>query len=169
MIYGLFFHAVHPALAALNLTGLIRGIWSISGGFFGVILKKKYSALLGNIIPSIVEMSFSTWGIYNLIYGISEGIATELIFLLIGYNKANFITMIIANLTASTISFIVDLFTFHLLVLSVYANLFRLVTDLMSTFVFSIIVVIIINYLLKLGYLNQYSIAHSTDNHKTDN
>jgi energy-coupling factor transport system substrate-specific component len=161
MIYGIFFHAIHPALAALNLTGLVRGIWSISGGFFGVVLRKKYSAFLGNLLPSIVEMSFSTWGIYNLIYGVIEGVAAELLFILFGYNKASFRTMLIANLSSSTVSFIIDLFIFHLFRFSFSANLFRLVTDLTSTILFSIPVIITIKYLLKLGYLDQYAIGQA--------
>ncbi len=168
MIYGIFFHAIHPALAALNLTGLVRGIWSISGGFFGLVLRKKYSAFLGNLLPSIVEMSFSIWGIYNLIYGIAEGIAAELVFILFGYSKSGFRTMLIANLASSTVSFIIDLFIFHLFRFSFNANLFRLVTDLTSTLLFSIPVIITIKYLLKLGYLNQYAIGQA-DTHKTGN
>jgi ABC-type thiamin/hydroxymethylpyrimidine transport system permease subunit len=160
MLYGIFFHLVHPALAALNLTGIIRGIWNISGGIFGIILRKKYSAFLGNILPSVVEMSFSTWGFYNILYGLFEGATSELFFRVYGYKRSTISTMLFANVAVAITSFFIDCLIFNLYKLSLGANIFRLSTDIVSTIAFSIPTIFVIRYLLKLGYLKPYAISN---------
>lgn len=156
IIYGWFYSLIAPILQPLNLTGLLNGIYISSGGCFAIIFRKKYSALLGEIIPSCVEMIASPWGIYNLLYGLFQGLVAEAVFLLLGYKKAKLITMLLANICSNIISFFLSYVIYNYAKFSFYSNLIRFILEIASTLLFSLLLFKVINLLKKLGYINSY-------------
>jgi energy-coupling factor transport system substrate-specific component len=158
IFYGMLYNVIFPILKPLNLNGLLQGFWYIGGGFLGIILRKKYSALLGELIPSLIELTASAWGIYNLLYGLAQGIISEIVFRIYGYKNATIKTMIIANSLAAIIGSIVDYILYGYSQLSIEYNVVTIISQVISTILFSILLYQLLKTLKKLGYLKQYNI-----------
>lgn len=159
IIYGMFYNLLDPLLKPLNLNGLLQGVWYISGGFCGVIIRKRYSALIGELLPSFIELSLSNWGIYNLIYGLLQGAIAELVFNAYGYKNCNVKTMMLANIAATVVGGICDYILYDYAKLSLPYNCIKISTQVVSTVLFTILCGLLISKLLKLGYLKQYNIS----------
>lgn len=86
------------------------GVWLMGGALAGIILRKKGAALLGEFLASVVEMVlFSSWGVATLLYGLMEGVATELGFTLTGYRNWSKVGLTLSVITGTIITFAYDL------------------------------------------------------------
>lgn len=159
IVYGIFYNVLEPILKPLNLTGLLQGVWYISGGFCGIIIRKRYSTLIGELLPTFIEISLSSWGFYNLIYGLAQGVVAEIIFNISGYRYSKIKTMMVANIFAALAGGICDYFFYDFSKLSLSYNIIKVLCQIISTILFTILVSLLIHKLLKLGYLKQYNIA----------
>lgn len=150
-----------PMLKLLAIDGLLSGVWLMGGTFFGYIIRKPGSALLGEIMAALVQGFISRWGISSLIYALAQGIPVELFFLLCRYKKWNYITMIIAGILAAFFGFMLTFFWYQYFKLSLTFNLLELSSSIVSGIVFAgILSKVIADKLLKAHVLNQFKIAH---------
>ena len=53
--YSLIYNILSPFLKTFGLSGLLDGFWFMAGPFFGYIIRKPGSALLGETIAATVE------------------------------------------------------------------------------------------------------------------
>jgi energy-coupling factor transport system substrate-specific component len=136
IVYGILYNIIDPILKPLNLNGLFQGFWYVGGGFCGIIIRKKFSALLGELLPSLVEMLVSAWGIYNICYGLLQGIMCEIIFRIFGYKNASLKIMIIANVSAAIMGSVLDYFIYGYCELSLWYNVIKVVSQIISTIIF---------------------------------
>ncbi len=158
IFYGMLYSIIEPILKPLNLNGLLQGFWYVGGGFLGIIVRKKYSALLGEFLPSLVELAASSWGIYNLLYGLTQGIICEIVFRISGYKNSTLKTMVIANSGAAIMGSILDYVIYGYSQFSIGYNIIKIISQVISTIVFSILLYHLLKTLKKLGYLKQYNI-----------
>jgi len=76
----------------------IYGLWFIGGTLVGYVVRRPWSAFLGETLGAIVELlmlSPYSWMLYY--YGPAQGIMTELVFRLGGYKRWDYKTMMLAG------------------------------------------------------------------------
>lgn len=88
-VYALF---GHPGIAA------IYGFWFIGGTLVGYVVRKPWSAFLGETIGATIELlMLSPYSIMLFYYGPAQGIMSELAFRLRGYKDIGKGTMMLAG------------------------------------------------------------------------
>ena len=152
-----------PILKPLGLSNTLQGVWLLGLVIFPYIIRKPGSAFLGELLPSLIE-SFSThYGFFSLYWGLVQGLAAEVIFLLFHYRSWGIIPFALAVLFAD--------FSGHLLTIFVYSEhhyslnylIFSFTVSAVSSFIFATLFGrFIVNTLYKTGLLNQFKIAQSS-------
>jgi energy-coupling factor transport system permease protein len=106
------YDATSPAFSAVPpLQGLMVGMWLVPGVLGGLVIRKPGAALFCELVASIVEMLLGNqWGTTNVIYGVFEGLAPELVFMAFFYRKWNLPVALIAGAAAGAASFCLDWF-----------------------------------------------------------
>ncbi len=100
IIFALTSHVLVALVGGLGHIGIaaIYGFWFIGGTLVGYIVRKPWSAFLGETIGSIVELlmlSQYSWMLFY--YGPAQGIMTELVFMATRYRKWDYKTMMLAG------------------------------------------------------------------------
>ncbi|MDR0899295.1 MAG: ECF transporter S component [Lactobacillaceae bacterium] len=76
------------AVTGKVVTAATVGLWMTAGPLAAMIIRKPGAALFGETFASIVEMVIgSAWGPENLIWGIVQGLGSELGFAITGYKN----------------------------------------------------------------------------------
>ena len=99
------FTFIHPFFSSFlkpfGLEGLLTGLWYMGGIIFPYIIRKPGSALLGECIASITEGLITHWGLIpTLIFGFSQAILPEILFLLFKYKYFNWYIILFAGALA---------------------------------------------------------------------
>ena len=107
-----FYNFSSPAFSSVPpLQGLMVGMWLVPGVLGGLIIRKPGAALFCELVASIVEMLLGNqWGTTNVIYGVIEGLAPELVFMAFFYRRWNLSVALIAGGAAGVASFCLDWF-----------------------------------------------------------
>ncbi|MDR2661322.1 MAG: ECF transporter S component [Lactobacillaceae bacterium] len=93
------------AIAGKVTTAATTGLWMMAGPLAALVIKKPGAALFGELLASFVEMTLgSHWGVDNVIWGVVQGVASELGFALTGYRNYK-IGLMLSIVTGSIISF----------------------------------------------------------------
>lgn len=156
-IYALF----SPILKTFALSGLLDGFWLMAGPFFGYIIRKKGSALLGETIAATIEGILSQWGFSALLFGICQGLPVELFFFVCRYKRWNKTIMIIAGAMAALGGFIMTYYWYQYSALSFNFNLITLVCELISGGLAGLLAKYLADSLAHAGVLNQFRICHA--------
>ena len=89
------FNSIPPA------NGLLVGMWLVPGVLGGLIIRRPGAALFCELVASIVEMLLGNqWGTTNVLYGLFEGLAPELVFALFLYRRWGWPTALLAGAAA---------------------------------------------------------------------
>lgn len=158
--YSFIYNILSPFLKPFAISGLIEGIWQISGIFFAIIIRKPGSALLGAIIAAGVEGFISQWGISALVSGFFQGLPAELLFLALGYKNWNKLTCAIAGSLCALGGYIVTFFWYNYNSFGLKYNLINLSCGMISGAILGgLLARYIAIRLAKTGTLNQFAIA----------
>lgn len=100
VVFAIASLVIAPLVSAAGHVGIaaIYGLWFVGGTLVGYVVRKPWSAFLGETLGSIVELlmlSPYSWMLYY--YGPAQGIMTELVFRARGYKKWDYKTMMLAG------------------------------------------------------------------------
>jgi energy-coupling factor transport system substrate-specific component len=159
--YSFAYNILSPLLKPFGLSGLIEGFWQFTGVFFAVIIRKPGSALIGSVIAASVEGLISQWGFSAVISGICQGLPVELVFLVFGYKKFNYLICSIGGGFAAVGGYAVTYLWYSYSSFSLSYNLIQLSSGIVSAiFLAGILARFIALKLAKTGVLNQFQIVN---------
>jgi energy-coupling factor transport system permease protein len=106
------YSATSPAFSAVPpVQGLEVGMWLVPGVLGGLVIRKPGAAFFCELVASIVEMLLGNqWGTTNVLYGVFEGLAPELVFAAFRYRRWNLPTALLAGAAAGVADFCLDWF-----------------------------------------------------------
>ncbi len=139
---------------------LLAGFWLFSGVFLPFIIRKPGVAVVSESISALIEGFITRWGWTAGLWGLVQGLACEVVFLIFGYKRWKLIHLIIASIFSAIASFALDYFYEPYYKLSLKFNLFQLLSFIVS----SILLSGLLSYFLgkslkKTGILNQFAIS----------
>ena len=105
--YNQLFAFLFPFISASPITiQAFVGFWFIAGIVSGYIIQKPGAAFLGEIIAALISMLLgSIWGVWILVSGLSQGIASEIVFAGFKWKKFNYFVVILTGAVTAVISF----------------------------------------------------------------
>ncbi|MCU1672068.1 MAG: rane protein [Frankiales bacterium] len=107
--------AVSPAFTGLPpLQGLMYGIWLLPGVLGAMIIRKPGAALFTELVAAIVSALLGNqWGLTVIWYGLLQGGASELVFLLRGYRRWTLPTALLAGAAAGVAAAVLDIVYYY--------------------------------------------------------
>jgi energy-coupling factor transport system substrate-specific component len=158
--YSLIYDLISPLLRSIALSGLLEGVWQLGGILFIYIIRKPGSAILGELIASIVEGIISQWGISALASAICQGLPVELVFYLCRYRVWNNFSCGIAGAMAAIGGYLVTYYWYSYNMFSWKFNFINLSCNIVSGVVLGgLLARLIARRLLATGVLNQFAIS----------
>lgn len=158
--YSFFYNLISPILKPFGLRGLIEGVWLLPGIFFGIIIRKRGSALLGSVIAAGIEGFISQWGFSALVSGFCQGLPVELVFIALSYNNWNKTTCALAGALSALGGYIITFFWYNYSSFGIKYNLINLGCGIISGAILGGLLARYIAFnLAKTGVLNQFAIA----------
>ncbi|MFC6274412.1 ECF transporter S component [Levilactobacillus tangyuanensis] len=110
-VYTILSAALAPAGLQPLANEILLGIWVMAGPLAGFIIRIPGAATLGELLGAVVEMFLGgVWGASTLISGVVQGFGSELGFILTGYKRYNWLTLVISALTTTIVTFTWSLF-----------------------------------------------------------
>ncbi len=110
MAWTLIYETLSPLLRPFALNYFLAGMWYLGGTLAAYIIRKPGAAVFGELMAAAVEMTLTHWGFLALIWGLAQGLAAELVFLLTGYNRWDKFTMMVAGALSGIAAYILDYF-----------------------------------------------------------
>lgn len=102
------FAAFPPAQAVLY------GIWLGPGVLGALIIRKPGAALYTELVASVVEALLgSAWGLSTVVYGLCQGLAPELVFLVLAYRRWRLPVSVMAGAAAGAAAAGLDLVYYY--------------------------------------------------------
>jgi energy-coupling factor transport system substrate-specific component len=107
-----FYDTTSPAFKSIPAAeGIMVGMWLVPGVLGALIVRKPGAAFFCELVAAIVEMLMgSQWGLTNVIYGVFEGLAPELVFAAFLYRRWNLPTALLAGAAAGVADVCLDWF-----------------------------------------------------------
>lgn len=162
--YSFAYNIISPVLKPLGISGLLEGFWHMGGIFFGYIIRKPGSALLGETIAATVEGLISQWGISAVISGACQGLPVEILFLICRYKVSSKSICALGGVVSAIGGYLVTYYWFGYGELSLKYNLLNLGCNIISAAIIGgLLSRYLANQLAKAGVLNQYRISHDQD------
>lgn len=159
-VYSIICSLITPFLKMFAIDGLISGVWLIGGVFFAYIIRKPGAAFMGEFIASVVEGVFSHWGLSAVIFGISQGLAAELVFLAFRYKVWNHMSVSLAALSSAIISYCLTYYWYNYSVLKMTFTLLTFGCNVISGIILGgLFAKYIADKLASTGVLNQFQIV----------
>ncbi|MFD2171821.1 ECF transporter S component [Tumebacillus lipolyticus] len=139
---------------------IIYGTWFIAGPLAAYIVRKPGVALIAEMAAASGELFMgSPWGLQVLLYGLAQGVATELIFALFRYQKFNVSTMLLGGAAAAAASLLFEGLTGGLAELATGPMIAKIAMRTISGAILGgLLAKIIVDLLAKTGVLNNYAI-----------
>lgn len=105
---GPFFVAFPPAQA------LMYGVWLMPAVVAPLIIRKPGAALFTELVAAVLSALLgSQWGVTTIVYGISQGLAAEVIFAIAGYRVFNASIAVAAGASAGVAAAVLDRVLFY--------------------------------------------------------
>lgn len=113
--WNLLWAAASPAFEAVPpLQGVMYGVWLLPGVLGAFILRKPGAALYCSLVASVVSAFLgSQWGLTVVWYGLLQGAAPELVFLLTRYRSWRLVTGLAAAAAAGLAAVALDLTLYY--------------------------------------------------------
>ncbi|TVX93139.1 ECF transporter S component [Paenibacillus agilis] len=116
LVFGVLFKVWDTVYSASKLLfpqsgQLTYGLWFMAGPFAYLLLRKPGVAFVASSAAAIISMLLgSTWAFETVVYGVVQGLAAELVFLLVRYRKHSLVVAGVAGMMSAVGSFCVDLY-----------------------------------------------------------
>lgn len=117
--------ALHPALGYL-----LVGFWFSGGTIVPALLRKPGSSLAGELVAAAVQGLITQWGITSLIWGLVQGLGSELGFAVFRYRNWSVGAFALAGALAGLFSWVLDFF---------YENYLQLTPDVWAVQIVAIV------------------------------
>jgi len=113
--WNLLWAAASPAFETVPpLQGIMYGVWLLPGVLGAFILRKPGAALYCSLVASVVSAFLgSQWGLTVVWYGLLQGLAPELVFLLTRYRSWRLVTGLVAAAAAGLAAVALDLTLYY--------------------------------------------------------
>jgi len=159
--YTFIYDLLSPFLRGVGVEGLLTGFWYMGGVFFGYIIRKPGSALLGEVIAGLVEGAISHWGLGGtLLYGVVQGLAVELVFLAVGYKRWHIMYLGLAGMLSGGLAALLSVYVYQYYKLGlIYCVVQVVATAISGFFLAGVFSKFLADKLAKSGVLNQFNIA----------
>jgi energy-coupling factor transport system substrate-specific component len=110
--WGQFYATTAAAFTSIPAAeGIMVGMWLVPGVLGALIIRKPGAALFCELVAAIVEMMLgSQWGLTDVVYGVFEGLAPELVFAAFLYRRWNLSTALLAGAAAGVADVCLDWF-----------------------------------------------------------
>ncbi|HOV37800.1 MAG TPA: ECF transporter S component [Spirochaetales bacterium] len=105
-----FLQALASPLKPLGLDYVFAGVWFMGGTLVPYLIRRRGSALAGEVLAAALEGFITQWGITALIWGLVQGLGSELVFAATKYKRWDQKTLILAGGIAGIFSYILDFF-----------------------------------------------------------
>jgi len=160
--YTFFYDIVEPLLQPFGLKYLLSGFWLMGAMFFGYIIRKPGSSLLGELIPAFIQAFIARWGLTSILWGVVQGLPVEIFFLMFAYKRLSAGKMAIAGAMAAFFSYSFDYFYFKYHLLNWQFNLIQLLGFMLSGAVMGgLLAKFTADRLRRTGVLNQFEIVRN--------
>ncbi|MCX7570073.1 ECF transporter S component [Tumebacillus sp. DT12] len=139
----------------------IYGVWFFAGVLAALIVQKPGIALLAEVAAASGELLMGgPYGLSTLLYGLAQGAATEVIFLIFGYKNFKLPVLLLAGAAAGAASLVYDAFSGYLAELNTTAMTAKIVLRVLSGAIFAgLLAQVVAGLLVKTGVLNSYAIV----------
>lgn len=119
--------AVHPALSYL-----LVGFWFSGGTIIPALLRKPGSSLAGELVAAAVQGLITQWGLTSLIWGLVQGLGSELGFAIFRWRRWGLGVFVVAGALAGIFSWTLDFFYENYLALSADVWVVQIVAIVLS-------------------------------------
>jgi energy-coupling factor transport system permease protein len=158
--YTFIYDIIEPFLQPFGLKYLISGFWLMGAMFFGYIIRKPGSALLGELIPAFIQAFIARWGLTSILWGVVQGLPVELFFIALRYKNLSAGRMAIAGALAAFFSFMFDYYYYKYYLWDLQFNLIQLLGFVISGAIMGgFMAKYTADQLQKTGVLNQFEIT----------
>ncbi|HUZ18270.1 MAG TPA: ECF transporter S component [Spirochaetia bacterium] len=127
-----FVYNLAKPLQPFGLDYLFSGFWYIGGTLIPFLIRRPGAAIFGELAAAIVEMPFTQWGLTSPIWGLVQGIACELVFLLFRYRKWDLGVLMLAGAVAAVFEYVLDFFYSHYAGLKLWVIADQLVSNIIG-------------------------------------
>ncbi len=108
------YYAVKALLGPIGTRVLTYGLWFMPVPLAASLIRKPFSGFLGEFLPALLEAIFPTpGGIYNLYYGIAQGLAGEAGYAVFKYKKYGVLQAAISGALPAIPALILDAILFE--------------------------------------------------------
>lgn len=113
--WSLLWNAVDPFTTAFQpVTGVLVGVWVMAGVVGGLVIRKPGAALFVEMVAATVSAILgSQWGSTTLVYGLCQGLAVEIVFLLFAYRRWTLPVALIGGAAAGATAGVLDLLYYY--------------------------------------------------------
>jgi energy-coupling factor transport system permease protein len=130
--YTFIYDIVEPFIQPFGLKYIISGFWLMGSIFFGYIVRKPGSALLGEVLPAFIQAFIARWGLTSILWGLVQGLPVEILFLMMHYKKMSGFKLAVAGGISAFFSYAFDYYYFKYHLLSWRFNLIQLLGFVLS-------------------------------------
>lgn len=160
--YTFIYEILKPLLQPFGLKYLISGFWLMGAMFFGYIIRKPGSALLGELLPAFIQAFITQWGLTSILWGLVQGLPVELFFLIFAYKRLSAGKMAVAGALAAYFSYFLDYFLSKYYLYDWQFNLIQLLGFILSGAILGgMLAKFTADRLRNTGVLNQFEIVRN--------
>ncbi|USS90476.1 ECF transporter S component [Fructilactobacillus carniphilus] len=165
IITGLIFWIMDPIYTAVTAVltplglapfagSILLGFWTMAGPLALLVVRIPGSGLLAELLGSVVEMLLGgIWGASTLISGLIQGVSSELGFAVTGYKNYGWLSVTLTSITTTVITFGYQLIRQDYAGFSVGLIATLFVVALVSVFIFSGVLSLLIARMLERAHL----------------
>lgn len=142
--------ALTPSGNAAFANELLFGLWVMAAPMIGMLLRKRWSALLGEVLAALAEMLMgSHFGVGVLISGLVQGFGSELGFWATRYRRYDICSLTLGAIATTLLSYLYEYFKLGYQAYGLGRNLALLGIRFVSVYLFGVVVVLLVLRLLK--------------------
>lgn len=143
---GFLYAGLSAVLTPLGLSPfaneLLFGLWTMAAPMAGILIPRKGSSILGEMLAALAEMLYGTYfGPGVLISGFFQGLGTELGFMVTGYKRYDIVPLFYGAIGTTLLSFVYEFFKFGYGTYSIGMILSLLAVRFLSVTFFGVVVV----------------------------
>lgn len=153
-----------PFLKVAGLSYLVAGFWILSSVLVPYIVRKPGIAIIASVMAAFIESLLTHWGLMSLLWGLVQGLGTEIIFFVFAYRRWNLSVLMIAAALSALFSYTLDYYLYDYGALNLGFNILQLSTFIVSAIFFSgVLSYLLGKRLVRLGILDQFLIGKDQD------
>ncbi|MEG0254115.1 ECF transporter S component [Vagococcus sp.] len=144
-LYAILSATLTPFGLAPFANEILFGMWTMAAPVAGVLIPKKGSSLLGELLAALAEMLYGSYfGPGVLVSGFFQGFGTELGFIATKYKRFDTLPLIIGGIGTTVLSFGYEYFKFGYGTFGIGMIISLFVVRLLSVLFFGVVIVSLI-------------------------